>query len=119
MSGSIVRRSLLWAALVCASAPVSADPAGEIASLLDFIAASGCTFTRNGTDYDSAAARDHIAMKYDYVRSRVKTTEEFIEYAASRSSLSGKLYTVDCAGKVIPSAEWLKAELARLRNNSK
>jgi len=114
--GSFVRRCLLCVLLAGAVLPARADTAAEIAGLLDFIAASGCTFTRNGTTYDSAAARDHIAMKYDYVRSHVHTTEQFIEYTATKSSMSGKPYTVECKGEVTPSAEWLRAELARIRS---
>jgi len=114
--GSFVRRCLLCVLLAGAVLPARADTAAEIAGLLDFIAASGCTFTRNGTTYDSAAARDHIAMKYDYVRSHVHTTEQFIEYTATKSSMSGKPYTVECKGELTPSAEWLRAELARIRS---
>jgi hypothetical protein len=41
--------------------PVRADPADdEIAYLLDAIRQSPCTFNRNGSDYDGAAAADHI-----------------------------------------------------------
>jgi hypothetical protein len=46
----------------------------------------------------------------------VKTPEELIERAASKSMLSGQLYWVQCAEhSLIPSADWLTAELFNYR----
>jgi len=117
MYRTMFHRALIAVALLFLAVGARADTTGEINTLLDFVANSGCQFTRNGTTYGPAEARDHIAMKYDYVRSHVKSAEDFIEYAATRSSMSGRAYTVECAGKVTPSGEWLRAELARIRDN--
>jgi hypothetical protein len=87
----------------------------EIAHLLLYVEASGCTFVRNGKEHTAAEGREHIAMKYDHVKKRVKSTEDFIKYAASKSSLSGKPYTVRCGDEEMPTAGWLSAELARFR----
>lgn len=92
---------------------------GEIDHLIGYIAAaSECRFNRNGSWHDMAEARGHVSMKYEYLRDRdrVSTAEDFIDGAASRSSLSGKDYLVQCgASPPIPAGTWLRAELARWR----
>ena len=90
----------------------------EIEHLLGFVADSGCTFERNGSTYDSKEARAHIQRKYDYIKNRVKTTEDFIRYAATESSMSGRKYHATCDGKTITSEEWLTTELRRFRQQN-
>lgn len=92
-----------------------ADTACEAERLLDFIESSQCTFVRNGDKYDAAGARAHIQRKYDYIKGRIETTEQFIKYAATESSISDEPYSVICSGREEPSADWLKRELARFR----
>jgi hypothetical protein len=87
----------------------------EIVHLLQYIEKSECVFTRNGEEHLGAEAQEHIQMKYDYVRKKVETTEDFIKYAATKSSLSGKPYLVRCKELEILTADWLKAELDRFR----
>ncbi len=87
----------------------------EIQHLMDYIAGSDCRFIRNGKDHTAEAALAHIQMKYDHVRSRVRTAEDFIDHAATRSSMSGKPYRVQCGNKTLLCADWLRAELARRR----
>lgn len=102
---------MMWTMIL----PAAADTDEEIDHLLAFVGSSGCTYVRNGKQYDSAEARDHIERKYDYIKDRISTTEEFIRYAATESSISGKPYTVICGGEEEPSADWLQRELARYR----
>jgi hypothetical protein len=90
----------------------------EINYLLDFVESSGCEFYRNGIWYDSKKARAHLQSKYELLaaRDRIKNAEEFIENAATRSSISGLNYQVRCSGdKPIPSSEWLRSALERFR----
>ena len=103
---------------ISAAAPSPAAEA-EIAHLLAFIGSSGCTFLRNGSEAAADQAQQHIAMKYGNIRKRVATTEDFIRYAATESSMSGKPYKVRCKGVEQPSAAWLKTELARYRAAAK
>jgi hypothetical protein len=95
------------------------DPAqGEIDFLLQYIEVSGCEFYRNGTWHDSVRARAHLSAKYDYLAARnsIKTAEDFIDKAATKSSLSGRAYEVRCgACTTATTSEWLKAVLARYR----
>lgn len=104
---------ILWFAL--GNPLFAASTSDEIEHLLNFVAASGCTFERNGNDYDSVEARAHIERKYDHIKGRVNTTEDFIRYAASESSMSGKKYHATCNGQTITSGDWLTKELERYR----
>jgi len=113
-----MRSSLITAVLLLIelSGPgARADAAGEIDHLLEFIGSSECTFIRNGEPHDAADARAHIERKYDYGKRWLETAEQFIEHAATRSSVSGVLYRVNCDGRVELSSEWLMGELTRYR----
>ena len=113
-------RSLLISLLLVATgaqAAVDAKAQQEITQLLDFVEHSACQFIRNGSEYPAAEARAHLQKKLDYLESRdmVSSAEDFIERAATKSSMSGQRYQVDCpAGKQDASA-WLNDELKRLR----
>jgi len=92
----------------------------EINYLLDFVEISGCEFYRNGSWYDSVRAQVHLRNKYDHLsaRDRIATAEDFIEKAASESSLSGIAYEIRCGGgcMTVTTREWLLAVLARYRD---
>ena len=101
--------------------PMPARTQAEIRHLLDYISQSGCRFGRNGDWAGIAAARGHVEMKLDYLASRgmIASTEDFIDKAASRSSLSGKEYLVQCPGApAAPTGGWLRAELDHYRRGS-
>lgn len=90
----------------------------EINYLLGFIDRSGCKFYRNGTWYDSHRAQSHLRDKYNFLtaRERIKTAEDFIEQAATRSSVSGEEYQIQCeAGPALPSNRWLHTALLDYR----
>lgn len=107
---------LLMAPLARAEPPLPVQI--EANFLLGYLEGSACQFYRNGTWYDSKAAQAHLRVKYKYLaqRNQINTTEEFIEKAASESSLSGKPYQVKCNdGVAVSSSQWLHDELARFR----
>ncbi|MCJ7451103.1 MAG: DUF5329 domain-containing protein, partial [Steroidobacteraceae bacterium] len=72
----------------------------EVEYLLEYAGLSGCDFYRNGAWYDSGAAKAHLRYKYDALaaRGQINSAEDFIEKAATKSSLSGRAYKVRCAG---------------------
>jgi hypothetical protein len=114
------RRTFLAAAaaltFTVAHAQAPADNAKlEIDHLLDFVAASSCTFVRNGTEYPPDKAREHLATKYRFVGSRISSADEFIKYLATKSSMSGEMYHVKCGKADALSGEWLTTELNRFR----
>ncbi len=91
----------------------------EIDSLLSRLATSGCQFSRNGTWYTAVEAQSHLRRKLEYLADKeaLASTEQFIERAASRSSVSGQVYQVRCGGNPPqPSGAWLYAELKLLRS---
>ena len=90
----------------------------EVQYLLEFVANSGCTFVRNGSDHDPADAADHLRLKYSRGSKYVNSAEQFIDRLATASSWTGKPYTVTCDGKTEPSGEWLHRALDDYRNNS-
>jgi len=90
----------------------------EIQYLLKTIEESGCTFKRNWSEYPADEARSHMEMKYDYAKDKITETEQFIKYIATKSSITGKDYTIHCNGKDYPSAEWLTNKLEAYRNNT-
>jgi hypothetical protein len=118
-----MKSHLLWVAAALsfgayAEGAVPARPQAEIDHLLRYIEQSTCRFYRNGSWHGMSEARDHVAMKYEQARRRggAGTAEAFIENAASRSSVSGSDYKVECPGApATTSREWLTAELARFR----
>jgi len=121
--------ALLMVGLPCAPAARAEPPAPapvqaavqvqvEVNFLLGYLEGSKCEFYRNGTWHDSQAAQAHLRDKYNYLvaKNLVGTTEQFIERAASTSSLSGEPYKVKCNGAaVMTSQQWLRDELARFR----
>ena len=101
-----------------AHAAPSAAVETEINYLLGFIETSGCEFYRNGNWYDSPRAAEHLRYKYKMLAAsdRISTAEDFIDKAATKSSLSGEPYEVRCSGREpITSTQWLRESLARYR----
>ncbi len=91
----------------------------EIHHLLDSIELSECVFIRNGSSHNPQEARAHIEKKYTYLKKRIKTTEDFIKGAATKSSLSGRPYMMNCGGNEILTADWLRTELERYRGQER
>ncbi len=118
-------RSIVLAMSLCVT-PLHADPVpatarAEVGALLSKLAASECRFKRNGSWHTSAEARTHLQRKFDYLMERgaVSSAEQFIELGATRSSLSGRTYSVQCGDQAaVPSAAWLGSLLRETRTQS-
>lgn len=54
----------------------------------------GTKFLRNGREYGSGKAAEHLSMKYRRAKKHAATAELFIENIASRSSISGRDYSI-------------------------
>ncbi len=91
----------------------------EIDYLLSYLAESGCIFVRNGDEHGAKEARDHLEMKYNRVKKRIKTADNFIDRIASKSSMSRKPYEVHCGDIKGPAQQWLRAALAAHREAKK
>ncbi len=119
---AVLRGLLLVTLIAVASGAGAAAPdartVAEVNHLLTFAAASGCKFERKGTWHVSAEARKHLEQKYQYLVKQgwIASAEDFIERAASKSSISGREYRVQCDGApIITGSQWLSSELARYR----
>jgi len=93
----------------------------EIAQLIGSLDGSQCRFQRNGSWHDAAEARAHLQRKYDYLlkKDKVDSAEQFIERAASQSSMSGKPYRIQCPGQAEQTAAaWFGTRLQALRERT-
>ena len=102
------------------NADVPSEQIKEVNHLLAFVKNSGCIINRNGTDHPAEKGVSHIEKKYDYFRDDINSTEEFIEYSATKSTMSGDYYTVNCLGKkTMRTQDWLMDELNEFRSKQK
>ena len=93
-------------------------PDNEISQLIRMVAESDCTFIRNGKRYAAGKAADHLRLKYRRGRKYADTPEHFIERLASKSSMSGKLYYMQCDDdEPIETRRWLEQALRSLRSD--
>jgi hypothetical protein len=113
---------LSWLTILVNLIPLTGFPGSdetrdrEITYLLNAVATSDCTFFRNDVPYSSSEAAVHIGKKYDYLRDKIGSAEEFIELCASQSSMSGKPYMIKCGDSdAVPSRAWLKNRLDDFR----
>lgn len=72
-------------------------------------------FIRNGKEYRSNKAADHLRLKWKKAGRYVKTADDFIELCGSRSSISGKRYKMRFPdGRIENSAVILKELLKKI-----
>jgi hypothetical protein len=108
------------ALVLIAAAHAAPTPAAkaEIEYLLSAVASSDCRFYRNGTWYDAKSAAAHLRGKYETMAARglIGGTDDFIDRAATKSSLSGKDYAIKCEGIAeMSSRQWLTNLLVAYR----
>jgi hypothetical protein len=102
---------------VLSAAPALAQPSAEqarIEYLIESVATlNDARFIRNGVEYDSRKAADHLRAKLRNAGSRVRTAEDFILYCAAGSSMSGEKYRIRFAdGRTVDTADFLRGKLA-------
>jgi hypothetical protein len=108
------------ALVLAAAAHAAPAPAAkaEIEYLLSAVASSDCRFYRNGTWYDAKSAAAHLRGKYESlaVKGLIGGTDDFIDRAATKSSLSGHDYAIKCEGIAeMSSRQWLTNLLVAYR----
>jgi hypothetical protein len=121
-NGVFILGILIQIAVIFCSAPFSAAMENkaekEIRHLFEYLKKSNCEFSRNGSWYSPDAAVKHLKTKYRYLMRKglINTAEQFIEHAASRSSISGQSYLVRCTdSRPVHSSDWFTDELKRFR----
>lgn len=91
----------------------------EVTYLIDEVSESGCKFVRNGKEHTASEAADHLRMKASRGKRYYDTAEEFIDRIASKSSWSGKPYTIQCGdAAAVAAADWFSRALAEYRGSS-
>jgi len=117
-----MKKPLTLLGLLGATAIAYGQPATyvkEIDYLMDYVATSECVFIRNGNEYGPKKAVDHIQRKYHHFRKEIDSAEEFITLSASKSSVSGKPYFIQCSNREPERADtWLSAALLRYRGKA-
>lgn len=104
------------------AAPLAPAARAEIDALMSSLEGSKCEFYRNGAWHTGAEAKSHLLRKLKYLEDRgtVGSAEQFIELAASKSSLSGEPYLVRCGGDAaLRSGAWLRSELQVIRSSGR
>ncbi len=91
--------------------------AQKINHLVQYIEKSNVIFIRNGSEYNAIDAAKHLRVKLEKAGKKVKTCKEFIDYIASKSSMSGEPYKVKFPnGVVMPLRDVLYYELKKLES---
>ena len=121
---SLMKLTALWLLPLCGLAggpgsSAAAPPPLERARIDKLIrhveVQKGMKFIRTGTEYSCDEAARLLRGKMDSMGAEVTSARDFIERIASKSSMSGKPYHVRFGdGRLIPSAQFLGAELKRL-----
>jgi predicted ThiF/HesA family dinucleotide-utilizing enzyme len=110
----------LWAGAALALEGAEMDRVEAFLSLLS--TKTDLIFVRNGSRHPVDKAVGHLNRKLSQAKSRVSTAEEFIDKAASASSISGKPYEIILpGGGTVPAREYfheLLKESDRLREGS-
>jgi len=98
-------------------ADVPVEQKAEVEYLINYLQESDCRMVRNGKSYDGADGANHVRRKYGHFRDKISSTEDFIEYSATKSMMSGKYYQVECPGEQPKrSQDWLLKELKAYRS---
>ncbi len=72
----------------------------------------GARFIRNGKEHTLDKAIAHMRMKWEWKKSEIKTAEDFIRIAGSKSSTSGKPYMIRLQdGTEVKAEEWFSKQL--------
>lgn len=76
------------------------------------------SFIRNDTEHNAVDAEAHLRLKLGKTKKRVKTTEQFIDNVASKSSFSGSEYQVKISDQqTIPANQYLHDLLKKVDSN--
>ena len=106
--------------VICNVVPVGAAESLEqtIAFLLHRIETADAIFIRNGQAHTPQEAVEHVRAKYEHFKGQIKTPEDFIRLAATKSLLTGQPYLVRSRdGKEMPLNGWLSKALREHREN--
>ena len=91
-----------------------------ITYLLAYVKNSDVVFIRNNREHTPDEAAAHMRRKYEHFKDQIKTPEDFILLAGTKSLMTGKAYQVRMKdGKTILTQKWLEDALAKYRKKGK
>lgn len=97
------------------SASPSAREKQRIDALIAAVEKSGLIFIRNGSEHSAADAASHMRLKFNNAGNRISTAEQFIDYLASKSSITGSPYFLKFPdGRTEKAGIWLHRKLKEL-----
>lgn len=97
------------------SAAPSAREKQRIDALIAAVEKSGLIFIRNGSEHSAADAASHMRLKVNNAGNRISTAEQFIDYLASKSSITGSPYFLKFPdGRTEKAGIWLHRKLKEL-----
>ncbi len=100
-------------------AVIAEDLEAVIRYLLQYVQNSEVVFIRNNREYSAHEAEDHIRKKYQHFKEQIKTPEDFIQFAGTKSLLSGRHSRVRLKnGKTMLSQKWLEIALGAYRKKN-
>jgi hypothetical protein len=89
--------------------------AQKIDKLIAYIADTEAKFIRNGNEYSGVDAAKHLRMKREKAGKKITTAKQFIDYLASKSSMSGEPYLMKFKnGSTLPVRDILYHQLKKL-----
>ena len=97
------------------TAAPSAREKQRIDALIAAVEKSGLIFIRNGSEHSAADAASHMRLKFNNAGNRISTAEQFIDYLASKSSITGAPYYLKFPdGRTEKAGIWLHRKLKEL-----
>ena len=96
--------------VITAVSPLGAAESLEqtIGFLLHRIETADATFIRNGKEHTPQEAVTHVRAKYEHFKAQIKTPDDFIRLAATKSLMTGQPYLIRTRdGKEMPLSAWL------------
>ena len=108
-------KKFIWIFIILCTG-LLADTQAEITHLLNYVKTTQCKYIRNGSEHSGVDAAAHIKKKYDYFKDDIKSAEDFIRLSATKSTMTGSKYYIDCPGsQKVESGKWLLTELKKYR----
>ncbi|MGD9032945.1 MAG: DUF5329 family protein [Desulfobacteraceae bacterium] len=92
------------------------DLESTITYLLAYVKGADVVFIRNDREHTPREASAHMRRKYEHFQDQIKTPEDFILLAGTKSLITGKAYQVRMKdGKTMLTQKWLEDALEKYR----
>jgi hypothetical protein len=89
----------------------------KIEKLILYVEKTEAKFVRNGTEYSGVEAAKHLRMKREKAGKKISTAKQFIDFLASKSSMSGEPYLMKFKnGSSLPVRDILYHQLKKMES---